>query len=215
MSKLIIALDIVNIDAARRLIAKTHQYCEIYSVGLPFFIAHGRPGMEKLYNEFGIRFFLDLKFYGTPHIIEYAANILPTYADFIVFFTVHRRAVAAAKAGNSLAKLIAVTRLTSEGFADDVNMRAAHAIESGADGVTCSGKQAIDIRRIIGPDKIIISPGLRISKDNNDDHIEATTLAEAHELPEVDYWVVGRPIINARDPGFIAKIITNEIAQEY
>ncbi|HWY33329.1 MAG TPA: orotidine 5'-phosphate decarboxylase / HUMPS family protein [Nitrosopumilaceae archaeon] len=214
MSKLIIALDVVNIDAARHLIEQTCDYCELYKIGWPFFMAHGRVGIEKLYNEFNIDILFDVKFYDPPHTVSHTVALMPTYSG-IKMFTVHRSMVAAAMMAKSTAQIIATVALTSDNkTGKDIAFRAFSAIRQGAAGVTCSGHAAKFVRDKIDTGKLIICPGFRLDENSNDDHSKAVTLAEASTMPEVNYWVVGRPIINSADPGNMAKIIASEIVQE-
>ena len=83
---------------------------------------------------------------------------------------------------------------------DLVLMRAAQALEAGCDGVISSGLEAAAIRDRVGPELLIVSPGIRPAGSTSiDDQKRIVTPARAFENG-ADYIVVGRPIRNAESP---------------
>ena len=46
-------------------------------------------------------------------------------------------------------------------------------------GIVCSGHEAKTVRKIIGPDFLIFTPGIRINKDNKDDQQRVCTPIES------------------------------------
>jgi orotidine-5'-phosphate decarboxylase len=122
-------------------------------------------------------------------------------------------------------KLLAVTVLTSvdEGEVREmgwsgpveelVSRRARVAIDAGIDGLICSGQEVVRLRRELGPEPLIITPGIRAASEQaGDDQKRTMTLRDAF-LAGADHIVVGRPIRNAADPRAAAEAMQAEIAQ--
>jgi orotidine-5'-phosphate decarboxylase len=143
------------------------------------------------------------------------------------FLTIHAypqamRAAVAAR-GSSPLKLFAVTVLTSmdekdiaaAGYAGSVSdlvaRRAADARAAGVDGIVASPAEAAAIRRIVGPNVAIVTPGIRPAGTAAGDQKRVAGAAEAIRAG-ADYLVVGRPIIGAADPKSAAEAIVAEIA---
>jgi orotidine-5'-phosphate decarboxylase len=222
MSQLIIALDTPIFSEAVDLIEQTIPYCKIYKIGWTFFFTQGIRGMYKLFARYPeLKFMLDVKFYDTPDTLRQTLQQLMNCSS-INWFTMHHNMqiihmarqliIQSGKQYNK--KLIAITLLTSEyaETTDCVSGLATAAITRGADGVVCSGQEAQAIRSKIG-NKLIICTGLRSDAEQRDNHVRVTTVAEAARLThEINYWVVGRPIIAADDPGKVAHIISSAIS---
>ena len=77
------------------------------------------------------------------------------------------------------------------------------------DGVVCSPLEIKYIRKKVGKKFLIITPGIRI-KNEHDDQKRVMTPKEAIDLG-ADYLVIGRPIIKATNPFKILKTINNSI----
>jgi orotidine-5'-phosphate decarboxylase len=118
--------------------------------------------------------------------------------------------------------ILAVTVMTSLGD-NDLNaigiesssetqvLRLAHlAKEQGVDGVVCSAYEATAIRRAMGPDFIIVAPGIRPSWAAANDQKRIVTPSDAVALG-IDYLVIGRPITNATNPVDAARRIIDEL----
>ena len=126
--------------------------------------------------------------------------------------------------GSSDLKLLAVTVLTSldkpdleqQGSAmtpaELVLHRAQLRREAGFDGVIASGQEAAAIREATGDDFLIVTPGIRPAGADAGDQARVMTPARAIAAG-ADYLVVGRPIIQAEDPGTAARAIVEEIEQ--
>jgi len=99
--------------------------------------------------------------------------------------------------------ILGVTVLTSEKpEADTLSMvleRARLAKEAGLDGVVCSALEAKKVREKFGDEFIIVTPGIRPKGYSADDQKRATTAKEAIDAG-ANYIVVGRPILDAKDP---------------
>jgi len=90
--------------------------------------------------------------------------------------------------------------------------RAGQARAAGCDGVIASGLEASDLRETLGPDMLIVSPGIRPAEGSSaDDQKRIVTPAQAF-ANGADYIGVGRPIRNAVSPRRAAESIQAEIA---
>jgi orotidine-5'-phosphate decarboxylase len=69
-----------------------------------------------------------------------------------------------------------------------------------------------DIRAACGRRFVIVTPGIRPAEGNRNDQQRTMTPAEAVRAG-VDYIVVGRPIIEAKDPVAAARAIVLEMEQ--
>jgi orotidine-5'-phosphate decarboxylase len=144
------------------------------------------------------------------------------------FLTVHAypqtmKAAVEARAGSSL-KILAVTVLTSyddgdlhaAGYrlnvADLVEARAQQAQVLGVDGLVCSPDEAASVRKIVGHQMHLVTPGIRPAGSDVGDQKRIMTPARAISAG-ADYLVVGRPITGAADPKAAADAIQAEIAQ--
>ena len=78
--------------------------------------------------------------------------------------------------------------------------------ECGLDGVVCSANEVSLLRKEIGKDFLLITPGIRLESDANDDQKRVMT-QEAALVGGADYLVIGRSITGAEDPARILREI--------
>jgi orotidine-5'-phosphate decarboxylase len=222
--RLIIALDIASVDEARALVRAIGDAGTFYKIGYRLGFAGGLPFARELIDE-GKRVFLDFKLHDIGNTV--AEGVSSVAAMGVDFLTVHAypqtmRAAVDGKAGSRL-KVIAVTVLTSydendmqeAGYAgsvgDLVARRAAQAREIGIDGIVCSAQETQAVRAAIGPDRLIVTPGIRPSGAPAGDQKRVVTPADAIRRGS-DHLVVGRPITQASDPRAAALAVVEEIA---
>jgi orotidine-5'-phosphate decarboxylase len=223
--RLIVALDVSEAAAARALIETLGDSVSFYKIGME--LAYGGEGFalaEELAAR-GKKIFLDLKLHDIPNTVKRAtAQIARRGATFL---TVHAfpQTMAAAKEGaaGSKLKLLAVTVLTS--YDDDdlaeagyrfpvrdlVPHRAQQAQALGIDGLVAAASEAAELRRAIGPEMILVTPGIRPAGGEAGDQKRIATPAAAIAAG-ASYLVVGRPITEAADPRAAAEAIQHEIA---
>ncbi len=125
--------------------------------------------------------------------------------------------------GDSPLKLLGVTVLTNLASADVIEQGIDHPIDelvlhraklakaAGFDGVIASGHEVAKIRQAVGPDFLIVTPGVRPQGSDSQDQARAVTPKSAISAG-ADYLVVGRPITRAPDPRAAADAIVDEIA---
>ncbi len=209
---IIVALDVESAAAARAMVARIGPRVNFYKVGLELYTAAGLEIVRQLIGE-GKQVFLDLKLYDIPETVSRAVSVVAQTG--VTFLTVHAvasvmRAAVAARAGSPL-RILGVTVLTSFGpedlddldysgtVASLVERRARKAVELGVDGVVASPLEAAAVRRIVGPQTVIVTPGVRSAGVGSGDQKRVATPAQAiHD--GADYLVIGRQITRAADP---------------
>ncbi len=110
--------------------------------------------------------------------------------------------------------LVGITVLTSDAQTDNIQAiileRARLAKTCGLDGVVASGQEASLIRREMGDNFIIVTPGIRPSGADVGDQKRVVTPSLAIKEGS-NYLVVGRPVVKAMDPHVVAFEILNEM----
>lgn len=223
--RLIFALDVPDLDAAKSLVTTLADSVVFYKIGLELATSpHYFALLEWLIGR-GKKVFTDLKLYDIPATVSAAVRqISKTGASFL---TVHGdRAImeAAANAKGDQLKILVVTVLTSIAPRDLAEMgigigveelallRAKQAAEVGCDGVIASGLEAAALRAKLGTGPLIVTPGIRpADASRNDDQRRVVTPTLAFRSG-ADHIVVGRPIRDAADPYAAAAAIQTEIA---
>lgn len=225
--RLIFALDVPDLDQARRLIFKLGESVEFYKLGLEFFLAGNYFELVAELKNQGKKIFADLKLFDIPATVASAVRQLARHE--LNFCTVHGndsmlRAAAEAKGDM---RILAVTALTSldQGDLEDLGFqcdahslvlsRARRALEAGCDGVVSSGLEVPALRESVDHALITVCPGIRpVFNDElppQDDQQRVVTPARAIR-DGADYLVVGRPIRDADDPRAAAESIQDQIA---
>jgi orotidine-5'-phosphate decarboxylase len=221
--RLIVALDVESVGAAEALVERLGDAVSFYKIGYRLAFAGGLPFAQRL-AEAGKRVFLDLKLHDIGNTVEDGVRSVAGLGAALL--TVHAypqtmRAAAAGRAGNL--KILAVTVLTSYddrdaaesgyamGVADLVARRAAQARDCGVDGVVCAATEAAPVRALVGPDLLIVTPGVRPAGGEAGDQKRIATPAAALRAG-ADHLVVGRPITAAPDPAAAARAIVDEMA---
>jgi orotidine-5'-phosphate decarboxylase len=223
---IIVALDVSSAAEARALVERIGSRVNFYKVGLELFSAAGPEFVRELLTS-GKDVFLDLKFYDIPETVSRAvARVAETGVRFLTVHAVSSvmRAAVAARAGSKL-RILGVTVLTSFGpeDVDDLNYqgtieelvarRAARAMDLGVDGIVASPLEAVRVRGIIGPDALLVTPGVRSAGADTGDQKRTGTPAQAiHD--GASYLVIGRQITRAADPAAEADRILFEIAEQ-
>ncbi len=223
--RLIVALDLPSVEAAQEAIARLGDAVTFYKIGMELAYGGGLSLVERL-NAQGKQVFVDLKLHDIGNTVERAAaRIAKLGARFL---TVHAfpQSMAAAKrgvAGTSL-QILGVTVMTSyddadlaeAGYAlslrDLVARRALQAKAAGLDGLILSPRELQAVRKLVGPDMLLVTPGVRPAGAAVGDQKRVMTPAQAI-AQGADYLVVGRPILTASDPKGAAQSIVDEIAQ--
>jgi len=203
--KLIVALDIASEKKIKEVVQALYPKVKKFKVGLIAYTFLG-PKIIKWINNQGGEVFLDLKFFDIPNTMSEAAKLAMDMGVWA--FTVHLRSgkdslrflkeqlvSEAENRGQHPPLIIGVTELTSKKVSlSKVMTLAKVAYESKLDGVVCSVWEARKIKKSFG--LLTITPGIRKRKE--DDQTRIATVKDALK-EDVDYFVVGRPIIKEKD----------------
>jgi orotidine-5'-phosphate decarboxylase len=211
VNRIILALDTTNVDEAISIAQKVKSKIFTIKLGLEFFNAHGKAGVKK-FNEIGItNLMLDLKLKDIPETVYKAIKALDGIN--FGFLTIHGlggktmidKAIKATKEIKSQPKVMMVTILTSLNDQDSrtignnstveeqVEKLAKLAKETGV-GIVCSGHEAKNVRKILGPNLLIFTPGIRMNKDSKDDQQRICTPMESIKNGS-DKIIMGRSLM--------------------
>jgi orotidine-5'-phosphate decarboxylase len=226
--RLIVALDVSSAAAAQKIVAAVGDSAFTYKVGMQLYTAEGPQVVRDLVAS-GRRVFLDLKYHDIPNTV--GAAVREAAALGVSMLTVHasgsgkmlRAATEAARSANPSLLVLAVTVLTSM---DDVELERVGvrarvvdqvlrltklAIAEGCQGVVASALEASELRRELGGNFEIVTPGVRPPGVGHADQVRVVTPAEAIAAGATRI-VVGRPITAASDPAAQARFILEQIS---
>ncbi len=223
--RLIVALDLPGVAEAETLVARLGDSVSFYKIGYQLAYAGGLPLVRELASA-GKKVFVDLKLHDIGNTVARGVESVAKLGA--TFLTVHAypqtmKAAVEARAGSSL-KILAVTVLTSYddgdlhaagyrlGVSDLVEARAQQAQVLGIDGLVSSPEEAADLRKLVGHQMNLVTPGIRPAGSATGDQKRIMTPARAIAAG-ADYLVVGRPVLEASDPKTAADAIQAEIAQ--
>jgi len=211
MNKIILALDTTDVHQALETTKKIIDKIFTVKLGLEFFNANGKSGIQK-FNNIGVNnLMLDLKLKDIPQTVYKAIKALDDIK--FGFLTIHaqggkamiEKAKEAASEIKSQPKILMVTILTSlndndlkimgndSGVMQQVEHFAKMAKEMGV-GVVCSGHEAKTVRKILGSNLQIFTPGVRMPNDNSDDQQRVCTPLESIKNGS-DKIIMGRSLI--------------------
>jgi orotidine-5'-phosphate decarboxylase len=223
--RLIVGLDLPSVEAAEAMIARLGDSVTFYKIGYQLAYAGGLPLIRKLADA-GKKVFADLKLHDIGNTV--ASGVESVAKLGATFLTVHAypqtmKAAMQGRAGASL-KILAVTVLTSYddddlhaagyrlGVTDLVEARARQAQALGIDGIVCSPEEVANLRRIVGHQMSLVTPGVRPAGSALGDQKRVMTPGRAIAAG-ADHVVVARPVMQAADPKAAAEAIVEEIAQ--
>jgi orotidine-5'-phosphate decarboxylase len=220
--RLIVALDVPSVAAARGVVERLDGLVSFFKIGLWLQFAAGFDRLLDELVEQGNKIFLDTKMFDIGETVR--QGVARAAERGVSFVTVHGdsdiiKAAAEGKAGSNLQVLVVpvLTSLDAAGLrelgyagslAELIVARARATWACGCDGIIAAPQDNPNaIRRAAGADALlIVTPGVRLAGSAPDDHKRSGTPAQA-VADGADYLVVGRPIVKSVDPAAAAEQI--------
>ena len=223
--KIIVALDSDDLNKTIKLVKSLKKEVYAFKIGYQFFFNFGLTGYKKIYS-ICPKIFLDLKLHDIPNTVQKGLKALikikPIFTTINISGGDEMMKSTRIKGGET--KILGVSILTSmdkklikkyyneTDVSNLVKKFARFAKKNKLDGVVCSPKEIKYIRREIGKNFIIVTPGIRINnKIKSDDQKRVETPKKAIDLG-ANYLVIGRPITESEDPLKVLKEINNTLS---
>lgn len=230
---IILALDFADLRKARDLLTLVRPHIGMIKIGLELFTAHGKASLT-LSQEFDIPVFLDLKLHDVPTTVSKTVEVIctqfaggsrlqdPHFLSVHCFGGKDMCKAALEVANGSNVKIAGVTILTSLterdlgsfGFRDaragkrTINV-AEVGKEAGLDTFISAPNQLQLMRKYLGDQVSIITPGIR--SDSDDQHDHKRTKSPGFAVKNGANWiVVGRPITQSDDPLAMAQYFKHQ-----
>ncbi|MDC3021917.1 orotidine-5'-phosphate decarboxylase [Pelagibacteraceae bacterium] len=223
-NKVIVALDSNNFNKIKRLVHDLRNHAYAFKIGYQFFFNFGLSGYKEIYS-ICPRIFLDLKLHDIPNTVKNGIKAIKKLKP--LFTTIHisggdEMMISSIK-DKGKTKILGVSVLTSlnsnqtkkyynqKQISSLVKKFSKVAKKNGLDGVVCSPKEIEYIRKEVGKNFIIITPGIRIdNKVRSDDQKRTETPKKAIDLG-ANYLVIGRPITESKNPLKVLKEINKSL----
>lgn len=229
--RVMVALD-CSPEEARELAARLKGHAAWLKVGITLIYDGGLPLVRELKDQ-GFKVFVDAKFHDIPHQVRGAVkSAAHSGADLVTVHgsggqamlrACHEGATEAQEAYGHAPYVIAITVLTSMDAAELARVGVTRPIpeqaaalarlaqDSGLDGIVCSPQEAAAMRELLGPDALIVTPGVRPAGTALGDQSRVATPAQAI-ASGASHIVVGRPVTQASDPVAALDAIVAEVA---
>jgi orotidine-5'-phosphate decarboxylase len=221
--RLIVGLDVPTVAEARKVVEELDGIVSFYKIGYQLAFAGGLDFARELAAG-GAKVFLDMKLLdidntvakGVENIARMGVSMLTLHA-----YPKAMRAAVEAASGTGLC-LLGVTVLTSmdeqdmieAGYEYDphtlVLRRAEQALATGMGGVVCSAGEAAAVRKIVGPELAVVTPGIRPAGSDHGDQKRVVTPRDAIRAG-ASHLVVARPIVASVDRRAAARAILEEM----
>ena len=225
--KSFIALDLKSNAKNINIVKKLHTHVYGFKVGYRSFYSDRSDDLISEIKKKKSKLFLDLKLHDIPNTVEKGLEALIKMKP--LFTTIHISGgddmMIASTANKKNTMILGVSILTSlesdqtkkyynqKNVSTLVKKFAQEAKKNKLDGVVCSPQEIKHIRKIVGKNFIIVTPGIRITnKLKSDDQKRVETPKTALKLG-ANYLVIGRPITKSRDPLKTLKEINKSLIQ--
>ncbi len=212
--RLIFALDVDSAEEAEGLVRLLSPAVGVFKVGLELFTAEGPTVLAAVRRAGARAIFLDLKLHDIPATMRAAAKAASAHgADLLTCHCDQTGIFEGLDLGRT--RLLGVTVLTSLGPEDLAAMgylgeladpralvlkRARLALAAGCAGVVCSGAEAAAVRAALGPEALVVCPGIRPDFGASADDQKRIVTPQMAMAAGASHIVVGRPIRKAQDP---------------
>jgi len=214
VTELILALDTEDASSAFAVLDRVGS-AKWVKVGSILFVREG-PALVRSLVDRGLQVFLDLKWHDIPNTVSGAVRHARDLG--VRMATVHtlggpEMMAAAARAAGPDVRIVGVTVLTSHTPASfgeatgriepdlvaEAIRLSRNALGGGLAGVVCSPAEARAVRTVFGDGPLVVVPGIRRAGDPPGDQQRTATPEEAAGAGAT-HLVVGRPVLQARDP---------------
>jgi orotidine-5'-phosphate decarboxylase len=203
------------------------EAADFYKVGLELFTAEGSAAVQAL-KQRNKRVFLDLKLHDIPSTVARAvARARVLEVDLLTLHATGGRPMmeAAAQAAENDLTLLGVTVLTSmtssdmehswgrevDSIEEEVVRLATLVWDSGVGGVVASVREAAPVKKALGSDLVVVTPGIRFAGGDAHDQARVSTPGAA-VAAGADYLVIGRSVTQAPDPAEALRRVHEEMA---
>jgi len=234
-TKLIMALDTHSFIEAKHIIDELSPLIDIFKVGSILYTAEGVKTIDYI-NSLGKSVFLDLKFFDIPNTVKSVSFV--TGRMKVKMFTFHllggKEMIRALISGinECMARCpvkeapipLGVTILTSINEAimrhdmkinlklnDMIKHLARMGYNEGIRGFVCSSMEVEILRKELGSEPILVTPGIRLKEDVTGDHKRVMTPSEAKKCGS-NFIVMGRSISDKKDMVGTVKNVLSELS---
>lgn len=221
-----VALDAPDLATAREWANAVAPHVQVVKVGLEVFLRDGHDAVHVAREASGCDIFLDVKLHDIPATVAGAAHAVAKLKP--KYLTVHasggQEMVKAAVEALPETYVTAVTILTSlsqeqlaamgwNGSAQDIVKRlAVQSVAAGARAIVCSPQEVAAVRSEVGPETILITPGVRPAGSDAGDQKRIATPEQALS-DGANLLVIGRPITAAANIAEAAAEIASNMAK--
>jgi orotidine-5'-phosphate decarboxylase len=221
--RLIVGLDVPSVKEAEAVVRQLEGVAGFYKIGYQLAFAGGLDFARELAAG-GAKVFLDMKLLDIDNTV--AKGVENIVGMGMAMLTIHAypkamKAAVEAAQGSGLT-LLGVTVLTSMDERDVIDAgyeydphtlvlrRAEQALHAGMGGIVCSAEESAAVRKIVGPDMAVVTPGIRPAGSDHGDQRRVVTPGEAIRNG-ASHLVVGRPIVAAPDRRAAAEAILDQM----
>ncbi|MBV9462873.1 MAG: orotidine-5'-phosphate decarboxylase [Verrucomicrobiae bacterium] len=233
LSPIIAALDVADGKEALACVDELSAHVDIFKVGLQLFCKEGPRVIDQIADR-GKKVFVDLKLHDIPNTVIGALETL--VRPGVQFITLHgfggREMLVRAREklmqmreanGRIETELLCVTVLTSLDDEDMQEIGIDHsaagevvrlgriAVEAGIHGLVASPEEAALLRRDLGAQVVLVTPGVRLAGDEIGDQKRIATPEEAMKNG-ANYLVMGRSLLAQKSPAEVAKRVRASLA---
>ena len=213
--KVIVAIDSNNIAQSKKLVKLLKKEVYAFKIGYEFFYNFGIEGYKEI-KKICPKIFLDLKLHDIPNTVSKAIKAVEKLGP--IFTTIHisggdKMQNLLIKNRKKKLKILGVSILTSldkkeinkyyneKSLNKLVGKYVEYAKKNKLDGIVCSPHEIKLVRKKVGKKLIIVTPGIRLESEKiiSDDQKRVYSPKKAIQLG-ADFLVIGRPIMNSKDP---------------
>tara|TARA_B100001057_G_scaffold466757_1_gene524207 strand:+ start:2962 stop:3645 length:684 start_codon:yes stop_codon:yes gene_type:complete len=223
--KVIVALDSSNLNKTIKLVKILKKDVFAFKIGYQFFYNFGLEGYKKVFSVCP-KIFLDLKLHDIPNTV--GKGLIALVKMKPLFTTIHISGgddmMKATKISKKNTKILGVSILTSmdekqtkkyynqDNILKLVKKFTKLAKKNTLDGVVCSPREISYIRKEVGKNFIIVTPGIRLESNIKKDDQKRVESPKKAIDSGANYLVIGRPITKSKDPLKVLKEINKTLS---